>query len=144
MCYPGQNFDMSVPVPEGPTLDEPGLLDLAERFHDQHEAERGFASATSSRSLRGVRLVAAGPYAEARAPRRAGHGHDADEARTGDPPGLLRRRSSSTRRCTTAAGSAPAPRSTGPALVEEPFTVVVVPPGAARPLDDTGNYELTL
>ena len=42
MCYPGQNFDMSVPVPEGAALDEPGLLDLAERFHDQHEAERGF------------------------------------------------------------------------------------------------------
>ena len=42
MCYPGQNFDMSVPVPEGTALDEPGLLDLAERFHDQHEAERGF------------------------------------------------------------------------------------------------------
>src|SRR6202035_3789843 len=35
MCYPGQNFDMSVPVPEGVRLDEPGLLDLAERFHDQ-------------------------------------------------------------------------------------------------------------
>src|SRR5581483_7899725 len=42
MCYPGQNFDMSVPVPEGTSLDEPGLLDLMERFHDEHEADRGF------------------------------------------------------------------------------------------------------
>ena len=32
----------------------------------------------------------------------------------------------------------------GPALIEEPFTVVVVPPGAHANLDDSGNYELTL
>ena len=31
----------------------------------------------------------------------------------------------------------------GPALVEEPFTVVVVPPGAHARLDDLGNYECT-
>ena len=57
MCYPGQNFDMSVPVPEGERLDEVGLLDLAERFHDQHETERGLllpqpAAARPRRALR--------------------------------------------------------------------------------------------
>src|SRR4029077_4754832 len=31
MCYPGQNFDMSVPVPEGTGLSDPNLLDLAGR-----------------------------------------------------------------------------------------------------------------
>ena len=31
----------------------------------------------------------------------------------------------------------------GPALIEEPFTVVVVPPGSTARLDDLGNYELT-
>jgi N-methylhydantoinase A len=30
----------------------------------------------------------------------------------------------------------------GPALVEEPFTVVVVPPGGTAVLDGQGNYEL--
>jgi len=60
MCYPGQNFDMSVPVPEGERLDEVGLLDLAERFHDQHEAERGFAFRNQQPLLRGVRLVTRG------------------------------------------------------------------------------------
>ena len=54
MCYPGQNFDMSVPVPEGTALDEAGLLDLAERFHDQHEAERGFCFRPAT-GVRGVR-----------------------------------------------------------------------------------------
>jgi len=62
MCYPGQNFDMSVPVPEGTALDEPGLLDLAERFHDQHELERGFCFRSQQPVLRGVRVVARGNY----------------------------------------------------------------------------------
>ena len=60
MCYPGQNFDMSVPVPEGVALDEPGLLDLAERFHDQHEAERGFCFRSQQPLMRGVRVIARG------------------------------------------------------------------------------------
>ena len=60
MCYPGQNFDMSVPVPEGERLDEPGLLDLAERFHDQHERERGFCFRSQQPLVRGVRFVARG------------------------------------------------------------------------------------
>ena len=60
MCYPGQNFDMSVPVPEADVLDEPGLLDLTERFHDQHEADRGFCFRNQQPLLRGVRLVARG------------------------------------------------------------------------------------
>jgi len=60
MCYPGQNFDMSVPVPEGPDLGESGLLDLAERFHDQHQTQRGFCFRNQQPLLRGVRLVARG------------------------------------------------------------------------------------
>src|SRR3954452_12273882 len=44
MCYPGQNFDLSIPMPAelagtGPAGEIAGasLLELAERFHDQHE-----------------------------------------------------------------------------------------------------------
>ena len=33
---------------------------------------------------------------------------------------------------------------TGPALIEEPFTVVVVPPGARCTLGAHGSYELVL
>ena len=32
----------------------------------------------------------------------------------------------------------------GPALVEEPFTVVVLPPGDTARVDEHGNYELTV
>ena len=51
MCYPGQNFDLSIPMPAelsqgtagdaGDAIAGSSLLELAERFHDQHEAERG-------------------------------------------------------------------------------------------------------
>ena len=37
----------------------------------------------------------------------------------------------------------PSATVTGPALVEEPFTVVVVPPGSQAQLDDRGNYSIT-
>ena len=60
MCYPGQNFDMSVPVPEGTALDETGLLDLAERFHDQHQPTAASAFRNQQPLLRGVRLTARG------------------------------------------------------------------------------------
>ena len=53
MAYAGQNFDMPVPCPEGTTLDENGLIDLAERFHDQHEADRGFAFRSQQPIVRG-------------------------------------------------------------------------------------------
>ena len=58
MCYPGQNFDMSVPVPEGVAIAEADLLVLAERFHDQHERDRGFCFRNQQPLVRGVRLVA--------------------------------------------------------------------------------------
>src|SRR5207247_791254 len=84
MGYRGQNVDMSVPVPEGDTLDEPGLLDLTERFHDQHEADRGFCFRNQQPLLRGVRLVARGytPKPERLAP--LGAVREAKAARRGE------------------------------------------------------------
>jgi N-methylhydantoinase A len=148
MCYPGQNFDMSVPVPEGVALEEPGLLDLAERFHEQHEADRGFNFRNQQPLLRGVRLVARGttPKPDRLAP--LGTVRDAKAARRGARrvyfgPEFM--------------GSgfvdapvydgwvlAPGVEVRGPALIEEPFTVVVLPPGATALLDELGNYELTV
>src|SRR5207245_9183511 len=86
MCYPGQNFDMSVPVPEGTALDEGGLLDLAGRFHDLHEAARGFAFRSQQPLLRGVRLAASGRTTKPGALAAAGCVSDAAQARTGSRP----------------------------------------------------------
>ncbi len=56
MCYPGQNFDISVPT--APTIAADDLIDLAERFHAQHERDRGFSFVNQPPLIRGVRLLA--------------------------------------------------------------------------------------
>jgi N-methylhydantoinase A len=144
MCYPGQNFDMSVPVPEGVALDEPGLLDLAERFHDQHEAERGFCFRSQQPLLRGVRVVARGFTPKPDHFAETGALHDAAAASRsrrdafwGDGSGYL------PTAVFDGVALGPGARIEGPALVEEPFTVIVVPPGAGAELDTLGNYVIT-
>jgi N-methylhydantoinase A len=143
MCYPGQNFDMSVPVLEGPELDETALLDLTERVHDQHEAERGFAFRNQQPLLRGVRLVARGRTPKPAQLAALGELALSDEARTGTRPAYFGDGFVDAS-VFDGARLGPGAEVHGPALVEEPFTVVVVPPGARARVDDTGNYELTL
>jgi N-methylhydantoinase A len=143
MCYPGQNFDMSVPVLEGPDLDETALLDLTERFHDQHEAERGFAFRNQQPLLRGVRLVARGRTPKPEHLAEVGALALADDARLGTRPAYFGDGFVETPVYDGSRLGAGAEVS-GPALVQEPFTVVVIPPGGHARVDDAGNYDLTL
>ncbi|GIU90680.1 MAG: 5-oxoprolinase [Acidimicrobiia bacterium] len=142
MCYPGQNFDMSVPVPEGTALDEPGLLDLAERFHDQHEHERGFCFRNQQPLLRGVRVIARGHTPKPDHFAETGTVDDPVAARKGERlaywgDGWIE---TPVYDGTVLASGA---EIAGPALIEEPFTVVVVGPGAVARLDALGNYVVT-
>jgi N-methylhydantoinase A len=143
MCYPGQNFDMSVPVPEGDRIDEVGLLDLAERFHDQHEKERGFCFRNQQPLVRGVRFVARGTTPKPPRFAELGAITDVSQAQKGSRPAYF-----GTDFIDTPIYDGPAlgPGASlvGPALIEEPFTVIVVPPGATVELDDLGNYQLSL
>lgn len=143
MCYPGQNFDMSVPLPEGPAISEESLLDLAGRFHHQHEATRGFSFPNQQPLVRGVRLVARGATPKPPALAHAGTETEAESARV------------STRRAYFGDGFvetpvydgtrlAPGAQLSGPALVEEPFTVVVLAPGDTCRLDEHGNYDIAV
>jgi N-methylhydantoinase A len=143
MCYPGQNFDMSVPVPEGVALDEPGLLDLAERFHDQHEAERGFCFRSQQPVVRGVRVVARGNTPKPDHFAETGAVTDAEQARTGERNAYWGQGFVATP-VYDGAALAPGVRIEGPALIEEAFTVVVVPPGARAELDAFGNYVIAV
>ena len=142
MCYPGQNFDMSVPVPEGPGLTDAGLIDLAERFHEQHLAERGFCFRNQQPLLRGVRLIARGHTPKPAKLAELGTVTNPAEARKGS------------RNAYFGGGFVDAPvfdgsllgagiEIAGPALIEEPFTVVVVPPGMTARLGPRCNYTLT-
>jgi N-methylhydantoinase A len=142
MCYPGQNFDMSVPCPEAASLDETGLLDLAARFHDLHEAERGFAFRNQQPIVRGVRLEARGDTPKPDHLAEVGTVTDAAAAKVGTRLAFFGHEWVDTPRYdgTRLASGA---QIVGPALVEEPFTVLVLPPGATAALDDLGNYAVT-
>ena len=138
MAYAGQNFDMSVPCPEGQALDATVLLDLADRFHDQHQRDRGFAFRNQQPVLRGARLMVRGttPKPERLAP---------ETAKVTSPP-TVRPVYFGTEWVDTPVhtGGSVTPGTTidGPALIEEPFTVVVVPPHWSATLADHAAYEL--
>lgn len=143
MCYPGQNFDMSVPLSSETKIEDATLIDLVERFHDQHEAERGFAFKAQAPILRGVRLAARGYTPKPDRLAEMGVVSDASKAQSGtraayfgdgfiDTPVYEGRQ--------LGAGA----KIAGPALIEEPFTVVVVPPGGSIVIDESGNYLLKL
>ena len=143
MCYPGQNFDMSVPMIEGAEIDEPGLLDLAGRFHDQHEAERGFAFRSQQPLLRGMRLIARGRTPKPSRFADLGKLAAPDAARTGTRPAYFGDGFIDTAVYDgTLLG--PGVEIAGPALIEELFTVIVVPPTGRVRLDEHGNYSLEL
>lgn len=143
MCYFGQNFDMSVPIPEGEGLREDQLLDLAERFHHLHEASRGFSFPTQQPLVRGIRLVQRGITPKPPVLARLGNVSDAAsvlsgsrEVHFGDGPIEVP--------VYAGAPLGPGVQIVGPALIEEPFTVIVLAPGDVANLDEHGNYNIDI
>jgi N-methylhydantoinase A len=143
MAYAGQNFDMSVPAPASNGAGGDALMELTQRFHDQHEADRGFAFRNQEPTVRGVRITAIGHTEKPPRLAQLGTASTATETLTG------------TRDVWFGDGWVPTPvfagerlgagaELAGPALVEEPFTVVVVPPGAHLRLGEHTSYELSL
>jgi N-methylhydantoinase A len=137
LCYPGQNFDLPVPVPEGAV----DLDVLANAFHDMHEQDRGYAFRGVGPELRQLRVVTTGRTDKPAQPAGGGattSSNDAvkgsREAHFGD--GFL------TATVYDGPALAPGSRIDGPALIEEPFTVVVVGPGQSLTLDGQGTYLL--
>ena len=143
MCYHGQNFDMSVPIPEGEKISDENLLDLAERFHRLHESSRGFAFPSQQPVVRGLRLVERGVTPKPPVLAHMGTVSDAADARTGsrqvhfgagfvDTPTF------------DGAVLGPGAEVAGPALVQEPFTVIVLAAGDTARLDEHGNYDISI
>ena len=146
LCYPGQTFDMAVPRARATGRMSAG--ELAATVEALPRPARGAAHLRVAR--RG-----AGPARRARAD---GRPHREAAARASSRAPRSRRSSarcarggrptsadaSWTRRSTTARASAPATRIDGPAIIEEPFTTIVIHPARRRELDRFGNYQITL
>ena len=142
LCYPGQTFDMAVPVAAANGhLTARTLADTVERFHLLHEELHTYASRNEEPILRSVRLTLVGVTEKPRLP---------TVGRSTAKPPLKGRRSAyfGNRFVTTPIYDGPrlrvGMRVIGPAIIEEPFTTIVLHPKQRATLDRFGNYHIAL
>ena len=142
MCYPGQTFDMPVPIPGRDSQVTARLLaDTVERFHRLHEELHTYASRDQEPILRGLRLKAIAVEDRPPLPRAARKSRG--NPRLGARKAFFRGRFVPT---PVYDGNNLVPRQAilGPAIIEEPLTTIVVYPGQRATIDAYGNYLITL
>jgi N-methylhydantoinase A len=134
--YPGQTFDIDVPV-ENKTLTPESLEGIANRFHERHETLHTYARREESVMIAALRVRSTGVLKSPALQRISG---SAQAAR----PKAHRQVFFEGRFRRTPIFDGPALRANqkiqGPAVVEEPFTTIVVPPGWRLKLDRLGTY----
>ena len=142
LCYPGQTFDIAVPVAgRNGLLGSRDLAATVERFHALHEELHTYASREEEPILRSVRLTAVGVTDKPQIPMYS--------RSTARPPIKGRRKAFFDGRFLVTPiydGSSmrAGHRVKGPAIVEEPFTTIVLHPGQEATLDRHGNYRIEL
>ena len=142
LCYPGQTFDIAVPVAaRNGHLTGRELSATVERFHRLHEELHTYASRDEGPILRSLRLTAVGVTDKPQIPT---YGRS-----TARPPIKGRRKAFFDGRfVVTPLYDGPALRAgqrvKGPAIIEEPFTTIVVHPRQEATLDRHGNYRIEL
>jgi len=142
LCYPGQTFDMAVTLAgrSGPVTART-LGETVERFHRLHETLHTYASRDQEPILRGLRVKAVAIEQKPALPRLSRR--KGAVARLG-----ARKAFFGGHYVTTAVWDgprlAPGQAILGPAIIEEPFTTVVVYPGQRATIDTYGNYAIAL
>lgn len=142
LCYPGQTFDIAVPIASrNGHLTPRELATTVERFHALHEELHTYASRDEEPILRSVRLTAVGITDKPQIPT-----FGRSSAR---PPVKGRRKAYfGGRFVVTPIYDGPSMRASqrvkGPAIIEEPFTTIVVHPRQVATLDRHGNYRIVL
>ncbi|HVL33509.1 MAG TPA: hydantoinase/oxoprolinase family protein, partial [Actinomycetota bacterium] len=137
--YPGQTWDIDVPVDAG-AVTASAIAAIAERFHHMHEEHHTYARRDEDVLISGVRVRSRGSTDKPAAPKpRAGSGAPKPRAwRKAYFDGAFKK---------TAVYDGEAIRAgqalRGPAIIEEPFTTIVVPPRWSVKLDKRGNYIAT-
>lgn len=143
MCYPGQTFDMPVPVDGDGAFNARDLRRLIEAFHHEHESLHTYASREQMPILRGVGLRATAVTGKPQLPHISASSRDASTALKGKRRAYFAGKWVST---PVYDGVKLRARQTvvGPAIIEEPLTTIVVYPGQRARLDTLGNYHLQL
>jgi len=139
ISYPGQTFDMAVPVAGAGRLGESDVAATVESFHSQHEALHTYASRDETPILRSLRLTAVGVTEKAHLP-------TVGRSSSKPPRKGKRRAYFGDGFVDTPLYDGPAMRVghavKGPAIIEEPFTTIVLHPGQRATLDRFGNYHI--
>lgn len=144
VCYPGQTFDMPVPVAgRADRFGRPELERTIERFHVLHEQLHTYASRDEEPIVRAVRLKAVLPTRKPPVPLRP---------RTRKPPRAALRGKRRVfvdgrfRDVPVYSGPdlLPGQKVEGPAIIEEPFTTVVLYPGHVAELNPRNTYEIRI
>ena len=139
MRYPGQQFDLSVPLPPG-TVVRADLEGAAEGFHRLHEESHTYAQRDQAPIISSLRLRAALPGTKIALPETS--------PAEGPPTPKLHRRAYFDGYADTPVYDGPSlgagARVEGPAIIEEPFTTIVVWPQDTAEIDRWGNYVMTI
>ena len=132
--YEGQTWDIDVPV--SGSVSKAGVATIAEDFHRIHEEEHTYARREEDVLIAGVRVRSRSAMPKPSAPRLRGTKKPA--AKTGTRKAYF----GTWRTAAVFDGEAllAGQKVEGPAIIEEPFTTIVVPPGWVTVLDRDGNY----
>jgi N-methylhydantoinase A len=142
LCYPGQTFDIAVPIiARNGHLTRREIDATVERFHALHEELHTYAARDEEPILRSVRLTAVGVTDKPQIP---AFGRSSTR-----PPVKSRRKAYfGGRFVVTPVYDGPNMRAghrvKGPAIIEEPFTTIVLHPKQQATLDRHGNYRIEL
>ncbi len=138
MSYAGQAYELRVPLPSPLTRES-----LTEAFHREHERLYGFRDTTAAVRLGTARLAISSAGPDVEGPARPAAADTAPPAPVGHRDVLLAGRRTGTDVFRREA-LLPGQTLTGPALVEQDDTTVLVPPGWSAGVDPLGNLRLSL
>ncbi len=141
LCYPGQTFDMAVPIPGEGKLGKEDIAATIERFHQQHEDLHTYASRDETPILRSLRMTTVGVTAKPALPTIGASRKPA--------PRKSQRQAYFSGGWTKVpvfdgASLKAGPTVRGPAIIEEPFTTIVLHQGQSATLDRFGNYRISV
>lgn len=141
LCYPGQTFDMPIPLSSEGTFTRHSREAMIEAFHRVHEELHTYASRDQMPILRALGVQATAITEKPEMPRIRASSRPVSTARKG------RRRAyfgGKWHQTPIYDGQLLKARQTveGPAIIEEPLTTIVIYPGQKARLDTLGNYHL--
>lgn len=143
MRYVGQVHECSITVPNG-TLNANSVLEILQTFHQRHKQLYTYDEQSSLVELVNVEVTVTGHVSKPNLPTLANQVNDVNTASTGNQTMIF---DQSYQWVDTpiydgtllGAGA----MITGPALIEEPTTTIVIKPGWKASLHESGTYELT-